>query len=288
MGRVIVIGSVNVDRIMRVRTLPVPGETVLADSATEAFGGKGANQAVAAAQLGAETWMVGAVGDDDAGSAALTDLTAHGVRVERIRSIAGAQTGQAVVVVDRSGENLIVVAPAANARLNGPFVQAELAALAVNTSDVILACAEIGEDCLEAAASEAARTGARHVLNLAPARPLTPSMCTSQTILIMNEIEATQLSGTTSASAAVSVLLSQVGTVIVTQGARGAILASDKTIVQMPATPVEVVDTTGAGDAFCGAIAAELANGRTVVDAIRTGLLTGAIAVTTVGPRTRP
>jgi ribokinase len=284
-GRVVVVGSLNVDRVMRVSGLPTAGETVIARSASIGFGGKGGNQAAAAARLGAATWMVAAVGDDVAGSDTLADLIAHGVRVEHVRRLAGESTGEAVVVVDDHGENLIVVVPGANARLAGTNIMAALDALELGADDVVLTCAEISDDCLEVAASVSSRASARMVLNLAPARPLAQWMCAPHVVLVVNELESVQVSGARSPSSALDSLGSRVGAVVVTRGAEGAVVVEDGSLTEVTAPRVNVLDTTGAGDALCGALAADLAEGCSLLEAVHTGVRAGAIAVTALGAR---
>jgi ribokinase len=284
-GRVVVVGSVNVDRVARVGALPGAGETVIAASVSLGFGGKGGNQAAAAARLGAATWMIAAIGDDAAGSSALADLVTHGVRVERVRRPAGTPTGEAIVVVDDHGENLIVVVPGANALLSGANVTADLGALDLGVDDVVLTSAEINDDCLAAAETVVRRFGSRIVLNLAPARPLAEWMCAPHVVLVVNEPESMQVSGASSPTAALDSLASRVGAVVVTRGSHGAALAQGGTVLELAAPAVDVVDSTGAGDALCGALAAELAIGRQLAAAVRTGVLAGAVAVTAAGAR---
>jgi ribokinase len=284
-GRVIVVGSVNTDRVIRMQTLPLPGETVVARATSSGFGGKGANQAVVAATLGARTSLVAAIGADAAGSAAIADLREHGVAIDQVRRIPEELTGEAIVYVADDGENLIVVIPGANARLTGLDVEADLSALALEPSDVVLTCAEVSDDCLRAAVFAASGACARIVLNLAPARPLADWMLTRQTVFVLNEIEAAQVAQARSAAAALDLLVAQAGAVVVTRGAQGALVAHGKQVIDMPAPRVRLVDSTGAGDALCGAIAADLAEGASLAEAARTGVRAGAVAVTALGAR---
>lgn len=285
MARVIVVGSVNVDRVIRCRTLPAAGETVIAQARTDGFGGKGGNQAAAAAQLGAETWLIAAVGDDAVGRDALDDIARYGVHVDRVRPIHGKATGEAIVVVDDHGENLIVVVPGANAALAAADVAADLAGLSLVADDVVLSSAEIGDDCVRAAATACASAGARLVYNLAPARPLADWACAPHVVLVVNEIESTQVSGAATAAQALVELAERVGAVVVTRGERGARLAQGRSRLDLPAPAVDAVDSTGAGDAFCGALAAELAVGCPLTDAVATATAAGSIAVTAAGAR---
>lgn len=267
------------------RSLPVPGETVIATSALPGFGGKGANQAAAAARLGARTCIVAAVGTDEDGTAAVADLRQNGVAVDRVRRIPHVLTGEAIVLVGDSGENLIVVVPGANGRLTGADVAADLRALALAPDDVVLSSAEVGDDCVSAAAEAAAAVGARIVLNLAPVRALADWMLTPHTVLVLNEVEAVQVTGSGSAAAALELLAGRAGAVVVTRAARGALAAQCGRVIEVGAPRVRAVDSTGAGDALCGAVAADLAYGRPFADAVRTGVLAGAVAVTGLGAR---
>jgi ribokinase len=284
-GRVIVVGSVNTDRVIRMQTLPVPGETVIARATSSGFGGKGANQAVVAATLGARTSLVAAIGADAAGSAAIADLREHGVGIDLVRRIPEELTGEAIVCVADDGENLIVVIPGANACLTGLDVAADLSALALEPSDVVLTCAEVSDDCLRAAVSKASAACARIVLNLAPARALADWMLTRHAVIVLNEVEAAQVTRARSASAALDLLGAQVRAVVLTRGPLGALAADSGQVIEVPAPRVRLVDSTGAGDALCGAIAAELAGGAFFADAVRTGVRAGAIAVTAPGAR---
>jgi ribokinase len=265
--------------------LPVSGETVIAHAASTGFGGKGANQAAAAAMLGARTCLVAAVGTDPAGRAAIADLHERGVAIDRIRQIPGELTGEAIVYVADDGENLIVVVPGANARLTGADVTADLSALALEPNDVVLTCAEVNDDCVKAAVSAASAASARIVLNLSPARPLAAWMLTPHTVIVLNEVEAAQVTSARSAEAALALLVSQAGAVVVTMGAQGALAAEGEQLIKVAAPRVPLVDSTGAGDAMCGAMAADLADGASLAESVRTGVLAGAVAVTALGAR---
>ncbi|MEV7026320.1 PfkB family carbohydrate kinase, partial [Kitasatospora sp. NPDC093558] len=171
-GRVIVIGSVNIDRILRCPVLPAPGETVLAADASRGFGGKGANQAVAAARMDVTTHLVAKVGADDDGRAALADLRSSGVETASLLTDPTAPTGQAIVMVDPAGENSIVVVPGANARLTAADVTAALAAVRLLPRDVVLTSGEVPEECVRATAAALPAEGTRWVHNAAPAGAL--------------------------------------------------------------------------------------------------------------------
>ncbi|WP_432547809.1 PfkB family carbohydrate kinase [Kineococcus sp. SYSU DK004] len=244
MSRVVVLGSLNADLHLGVERHPAPGETVLAGTVAHRSGGKGANQALAAARAGAEVALLGAVGDDERGRAHLRHLRASGVGTSAVRVLAGVPTGTAVVCTDAGGENTIVVAPGANHRV-GP---GDLAALdELGPGDVLLAQLELPLDVVADGVRRAARRGARVVLNLAPYAPLPDDVLAVADPVVVNEHEGALLRG---AGLAPPSLLT-------TLGARGARWGD----LEVPAERVRVVDTTGAGDAFCGALAAHLAAG---------------------------
>ncbi|WP_405007395.1 PfkB family carbohydrate kinase [Kitasatospora purpeofusca] len=306
-GRVVAIGSVNIDRILRCPVLPAPGETVLAAGAAQGFGGKGANQAVAAAAMGAPTCLVARVGADAEGRAALADLRAAGVATDAVRTDPDAPTGLAVVLVDPAGENSIVVVPGANARLTGAEVAQALAELALTSADTVLTSGEVPEECIRATAS-ALPAGPRWIHNAAPAGILPdwsgPGL--RRPLLVANAVEAAQLTGrpapgtgTTDSTgddstgddgrdstATTATALAALGDgAVVTLGAAGALVAAGGELHHVPAPEVAVVDTTGAGDVFCGAFAARLAQGASLPEAAATAVAAGAFAVTALGAR---
>jgi len=270
-GRVFVLGSLNRDLLIPVPHPPAPGETVLGGDARTLFGGKGANQAVAAAVAGASTAMIGAVGDDEAGRAYRARLEAFGIRTSALRTVAGVPTGVAVVCLDPQGDNLIVVSPGANTRVGRP----ELDALEVlGAGDVLLMPMEIDPEVAVAALRAGAARGARVVLNLAPFTPLPAEVLQLADPVIVNETEAQQLarSGLRAPS-----LLTTLGP----RGARWGDLA-------VAAAPATVVDTTGAGDAFAGTLAAALALGADPEAAMAAAARGAAAAVSRLGAQPEP
>jgi ribokinase len=272
MNRVVVVGSANVDVVLGVTAIPRPGETTLATSSERHPGGKGANQAVAAARDGARTTFVGAVGDD-AGAQVVLGAFAGTVDVSVLRRAPG-PTGTAYIAVDGAGENTIIVDPAANATLRD-LTGAELAA--VREADVVMAQLEIPVETV-AAAFGAAR--GLTVLNAAPARDLPDELWPLVGVLVVNEEEALALAGEADQAAAVAALLRRVPEVVVTLGGRGALLAGrDAEPVTVPAHAVPVVDTTGAGDTFCGVFGAARARGAAPAEAVRRAVAAAAIAV---------
>ena len=269
-GEVIVVGSVNVDLVALVARLPGPGETVTGGVFERKNGGKSANQAVAAARVGARVRLVAAVGDDDVGRQALAGLRAEGVHTDGVVRLTGVATGVALIVVDAAGENQIAVASGANAALTGDHVSAALAIEEPSPGAVCLIGFEVGDAAVLAAAGWAAKHGLTTVVDPAPARPLPPGLAELHPILTPNRGEATTLSGEEEQEAAAIVLrwLTR-APVLVTLGADGVLVADDSGIERLPALRVEVRDATGAGDAFKGILAAELARGASLRDATR-------------------
>lgn len=281
-GHVVVVGSANVDLVVAVPRHPRGGETVLGGDLVRSPGGKGANQAVAAARAGgARTTFVGALGRDDAADLLLASLRGAGVATDAVVRL-DVPTGTALITVDPTGENAIVVAPGANARL---AVDGDAAA-AVTTADVVLAQLEVPLGTVVAAA-RARREGALMVLNAAPSRDLPDDLWAELDLLVVNEHEARDLAGDApggTPEALAAALLDRVPAVVVTLGAAGCLVARRGTdAVRIAAPRVEAVDTTGAGDTFCGVLAAGLAQGADLPAAARRAALAGARAVTRHG-----
>jgi len=277
-GSVVVVGSINLDTTLDVARLPAAGETVLATRLRTAVGGKGANQAAAAARHGAPTTFVGAVGDDAAGGSLLAELRGCGVDVSRCRTVTGVPSGQALITVDAAGTNTIVVAAGANAALTPDDIG--------TTADaaVVLVQLEIAESTVRAALAAGRDAGATTILNPAPARALDPSLLALCDILVPNEHEAAALTGESSPERAAATLGAATGgTVVVTCGSRGAWVWWGGALGALPALPVEAIDTVAAGDAFCGVLAAALAEGRPFEDALRRAAAAGALATTVAG-----
>jgi ribokinase len=274
---VAVVGSLNLDLVVRVAELPGPGETVTGGDLFRNPGGKGANQAVAAARLGRRVAMIGCVGDDEAGRDLLASLAGDGVDSSRVRVVDGVPSGTAFITVSEDGENQIVVSPGANARLTPGDVVAAEAALAA--AAVTLLQLEIP---LEAVAAAARTAGGRVVLNPAPVRPLPAELLERVDVLVPNRVELGQLAGgpaPRTVSEAVR-LAGRLGAraVVVTLGADGALVVEDGQASHVPAVPVQPVDTTAAGDAFCGGLADALAAGAGLGDAARRAVRVAAAA----------
>jgi ribokinase len=283
-GDVYVVGSVNVDLVVTASTLPRPGETVAGGTFERHGGGKSANQAVAAARLGAQVRMVGAVGDDDLGEEAVAALRDEGVDVAAVARLEGSATGVALIVVDEAGENQIAVASGANAELGADAVEATLREA---DGGVALLGFEVPDAPVVAGARAARAAGLEVVVNPAPARPLPPALLEQSPLLTPNLDEARALAGEQDPEAAARALAASTGApVIVTLGADGALVVDGDAVERLPAPRVEVVDTTGAGDAFNGALACELARGAALLDAVRSAIAVAAASTTAAGART--
>jgi ribokinase len=284
--RVVVVGSANLDIVVPVPHHPMTGETVMGGDHALVPGGKGANQAVAAARQGAVVAFVGRVGNDDAGTALRTSLGEAGVDTSHLSVDEEAPSGIALIGVDAHGDNAIVVSPGANARVGSSDVGLAEAVLA--DASVVLLQLEIPIDAVDAAATTA--TGLI-VLNPAPA-PSAPgtlpaSLLERVDVLVPNAIELAQLTGSNPSTDVDGLTEAArglgVGTVVVTRGAAGALIVTAETTVVVPAPTITPVDTTGAGDSFCGALAAALAGGVPVDEAVRRAVHAGAIAATRPG-----
>ena len=266
MGRVVVLGSLNSDHTVRVQAHPLVGQTVLGVSYTRALGGKGFNQAVTAALQGADVVMVGCVGDDGDGDDLLNALDEAGADSGYVRRHAELPTGRAHITVDAEGRNSIVVVPGANGGVSFPSA-------ALEGASVLLVQLEVPLDVVAAALAAARTAGVTTILNPAPAQPLSDRLLALVDYLVPNESEAQHLGE-----------VSFVGTAIITQGERGSlILRPGQPEVRVDAIKVEAVDTTAAGDAFCGCFAAALAAGLSLEEGLRRAGAAGAFAVTVNG-----
>ncbi len=288
-GRVVVVGSMNADLVVHVPRWLAPGETVLGDSLSVSPGGKGANQAVAAARMGADVAMVGAVGDDEYRATALRCLEEAGVDLAAVVE-SPSSTGIAVITVGPGGDNTIVVVPGANASVTADAVRRQATLIA--EAAVVVLQMEIPRSGVEAAAQFAA---GRLVVNFAPVADLSPTVLLQADPLVVNEHEAAAakaLLETGSAAASPlapgteeacvrSLIAAGVRSVVVTLGERGALACAGpgQPVVAIPAMAVHAVDTTGAGDAFVGALAAALADGVGVEDACRQATTVSAYSV---------
>ena len=280
---IVVVGSANVDLVIRLAHLPGAGETVTGGQLRRDFGGKGANAAVAAACLGARVALLAAVGDDADGAAVREDLAACGVDAGGVVTV-DAPTGVATVLVDQAGENAIAVASGANLLLEGAAVRAGLPGVA-GDGTVVVVDLEIGDDAVLAAAEHCRTHGCRLVLDPGPARPLPDAVLRAATVVTPNRGELSVLAG----EGGVTALLARgVPAVAVTLGGDGVELhvagASDAPVRVAP-FPAAVADTTGAGDAFAAGLAVALHRGAALPDAVAFGAATGALATQAPGAR---
>ena len=269
-----VVGSINLDLLVAVERHPAPGETVVGGDCRQFPGGKGANQAVAAARLGGTVAMVGRVGADAQGAWLREGLWSEGVDVEHVREDRQAPTGVALIAVDARGENTIVVSPGANARVDARDVAA--ASEVVRGAEAVLVQHEVGQEAVAAAIATAAGTV---VLNPAPARGLAAPV----DVLVPNRGELELLAGGRGDPVTLARSITAARAVVVTLGAEGAIVVEGDRTERVRAPHVDAVDTTGAGDAFCGALAEAMASGATVVEAARWAVRVAAASVTRPG-----
>lgn len=284
---VAVVGSVNIDLVASVTHLPRPGETVSAVGYTQFLGGKGSNQAIAAARLGRTVAFVGLTGDDLDGSTVRSAMTAEGLDIRHLGTQDGAPTGRALVVVDAAAENSIVVVAGANGHLSP--VHVEQAATTVGGARVVVAQLEIP---LETVIAAARTTQGTFVLNPAPAQPLPATLLGLVDVLVVNETEYEAVTGrplpddpqTLAAELADDPRLP--AAVVVTVGGRGALVWDGTAVTTLPAPRVPVVDTTGAGDTFIGAFADALSRGETLVAGARWAVLAAAVSVGALGATT--
>jgi ribokinase len=276
--RVVVVGSANMDLVAITPTLPRAGETVLGTDFVMVPGGKGANQAIAATRAGASGVFLGAIGSDSFGVTLKARIAASGVDTGQLRVVYGA-SGVAVVTVDARGENTVVVAPGANAAFTA-LTEPELSA--VRRADVLVTQLEIPIETVLEAAHAARAAGTWVVLNAAPARDLPAELLDAVDLLVVNEGEARAISGTGRENPAA--LLAAVPRAVLTLGADGAWYGDRAgTAVHIPGFPVDAVDSTGAGDAFTGALAVAWGEGRELVESVRWACAAGAACARQVG-----
>lgn len=279
---IVVVGSINIDIVVPVPHLPVPGETVAGTQHLKVLGGKGANQAVAAARLGRSVQIVGRVGSDTEGDSCVGGMHPDGVDTRFVARDPEVPTGVALIAVDASGENSIVVGPGANARLSVEDVRA--AASSLGSAKVTMVQLEIPMEAVRTAAEGA---GGTFILNPAPAKPLPQDILERVDILTPNEVELGMLSGieVRSDDDVVRAARSLNGprAIAVTLGARGVVLVTDDRAVAVPAPSVDAVDTTAAGDAFCGALADALTRGEELESAVGWAVEAACVSVTRMG-----
>lgn len=283
---VLVAGAINTDLVARVRIAPAAGETVTGASFAIFGGGKGANQAVAAARSGAATAMLGALGRDDFGRQRLADLEREGIDVAAVATVESAASGVALIVVEEaSGQNRIAYVPGATATVRPEQATQTVTRLRPR---IVLATLELPPPTLVALFEAARRHGATILLNATPEAAAGGELIGLAEVLIVNETEAADLLGRPvdqERGGAAALELTRLGPpiVVVTLGAAGAVVAEGGMTTELSAPRVAVVDTTGAGDAFCGAMAAKMASGSGAVAAARAGVAAGALATTRAG-----
>jgi len=285
MPDIIVIGSMNADLAVRVSRFPQPGETISGEDLQIIPGGKGANQAVAAARQGASVAMIGRVGNDSFGPALLRNLEQNNVDASHVQTDAHSATGTAIIVVDANGQNSIVLSPGGN----GNVSPADLDDVAFPAYKLLLLQLEIPIEAVLSAARRAKESGLRVLLNPAPARPLPEELISLPDFLLPNESELSLLTGQpvhdrTSAERAATTLLERgAQNLIVTLGANGALIVNRGMTKHVPAFKVDVIDTTAAGDAFIGGFSSALLQNKPLEEAVRYGCACGALAATKFG-----
>lgn len=288
-AKIVVVGSSNTDLVVRVPRLPGAGETVLGGDLSTVAGGKGANQAVAAARLGAQVTFVACVGEDAYGAAAVQHYRDEGIDVRYVRTTPAAPSGVALIFVDGAGHNMIAVAPGANYLLAPDDI--EQAASAIHAADTVLLQLEIPLATVEAAIHLARRAGVRVILNPAPAQALPARLLAQVDVITPNEHEARVTAGlpprTPLPDVAAALQAAGVATVLVTLGEQGAYVYDRAgAAFHVPAVAVTAVDTVAAGDAFNGGLAVALSRGMDLAGAVRYANAVAAISVTRAGAQT--
>ncbi len=290
MPDVVVLGSLNMDLVVTTDEMPQPGETVRGHHFVTIPGGKGANQAAAAARLGAQVQMIGRVGGDSFGSVLLDNMRAQGVGVSHVIVDKEVASGTAMIIIDARGENSIVVAPGANGRVSMDDVRA--AHVLLNRARYLVMQFEIPLPVVRATIGLANQLGVLVILNAAPAYPVDAAFLRGVYTLVVNESEARALTGVTVGDVSTAKRTAQalvdlgMPVVIVTLGAKGALLATRGGLVHVPARRVRVVDTTAAGDAFVGAFTTALLRGFDLPEAVRYATCAGTLATTVLGAQT--
>jgi ribokinase len=287
---IVVLGSLNMDLVVRAKHMPVPGETIRGEGFTTVPGGKGANQAAASARLGAKVEMVGRVGADPFAPVLLENMRTQGVGVTHVLSDPSAASGIAMIILDEQGENSIVVAPGANGRVSLEDVTAARTLIA--QARFLIMQFEIPLPVVREAIALARELGKQVILNPAPALPVEADFLRGVYCLVANESEARALTGfevndlAAAERAGRKLAALDIPVVIITLGAQGAMLVAEGKAVHVPARQVKVVDTTAAGDAFIGGIATAFLKGLSLVEAVRYATCAGTLATTVLGAQT--
>ncbi len=286
-GNLVVLGSINADHILNLETFPTPGETVTGNQYQVAFGGKGANQAVAAGRSGANIAFIACTGDDDTGERVRKQLASDNIDIAPVSVVAGESTGVALIFVNAEGENVIGIHAGANAALTTERVEAQRGIIA--GAEALLMQLESPVESVLAAAKIAHENHTSVVLNPAPARVLSDELLALVDIITPNETEAEKLTGIRvendddAARAALALHEKRIGTVIITLGSRGVWASVNGEGRRVPGFKVKAIDTIAAGDTFNGALVTALLEGKAMDDAIRFAHAAAAIAVTRKG-----
>ncbi|WKL57117.1 ribokinase [Asticcacaulis sp. ZE23SCel15] len=290
--KIVVVGSINADFIVEVKALPRANETVMGKSFTTVIGGKGLNQAVAMARLGCDTRMVGAVGDDAFGEQARAYLKANGVNDLHVETVAVMPTGTAHITVAHDGQNTIAVAPGANACITPEMIDAAAHLIAV--ADVVVVQLEIPLEAVRKALEIARAHGVKTILNPAPVDMAALDLMPLADVVTPNDTELSSLTGieglgdATLHAALHALSKAGAGQVVATLGSNGCAALIEGTLIRLPAFRVEAVDATGAGDVFNGALACELAGGRSLIDALEFASAAAAISVSRPSANSAP
>ena len=285
--RITIIGSANTDFIMKVPHLPALGETVTDCDFMQTFGGKGANQAVAAARAGGNVGFIGGLGTDAFGQQIRANLERDGINTTEIVTAKEQPTGSALIMFDHQGDNYISVAPGANYALKPEHI--ELYADTIRESAIIVMQMEIPVSVIRRVLEVAEEAETPVLFNFAPVRTLELPVSSAMTYLVINELEAEALTGLTvrdtqqAETAAAKLLTSGSGGIFITLGAQGCVAANRDRIFHVPAFPVTPVDTTAAGDVFCGALAVAIVEGKTLTESVRFSSAAASLSVTRMG-----
>lgn len=292
MGRVLVLGSINRDLVLAVDAHPRPGETVSGSDIAEFPGGKGANQAVAAARAGASTLLVGATGHDGFGASMRAFLAGEGIDLARVATVSDRSTGIAVILVDRHAENTVTVSPGANMALTAGDAET----VEFHPGDLVVSQFEVPEAFIRAGFARARAAGATTLFNPAPMKGLTPDLLALSDIVVLNETELEAASGMANLASRddIEAAARRLGakspgegrTIIVTLGAKGCLAVHPGGVLTIPGRAVAARDTTGAGDCFVGVLAAGLAGGLALEGALERANRAAAISVTRAGAAT--
>lgn len=287
MNSVVVLGSCNVDLVVRAQRHPMPGETLLGTDFATHPGGKGANQAVAAARAGASVAMIGRLGPDSGADLLRGVLDQAGVNTSSIGTCKHDPTGTALITVSDAGENTIVVVPGANAMLRRVHVDDAVAAGVFAGARIVLAQLEIPLDVVLAGFEAAKKVGAQTIMNAAPAQVLPVDVLALTDILVVNETELAVVVGTDSTDPSAWPAIGAVSTIVLTLGEQGVVFGrpggGNVEAGSVPGLSVSVVDTTAAGDTFCGYLAAGLASGASLAESCRRANAAAALACTKAG-----